>query len=67
MEPKYILICEPVLLCFDSDRGTWVSADASKDGPGAMLFQRTEEMHLAFYGICYKTGDSLNENMPDSE
>lgn len=48
VEPKHILICEPVLLCFDSDTGTWVSADASKDGPGAMLFQEKRRDALGF-------------------
>lgn len=48
MEPKYISINEPMLICFESNKETWVSTDASKDGPGAMLFQMNRRDALGF-------------------
>lgn len=47
-EPKYISITELKLICFESNRETGVSADASKDGPGAMLFQENRRDALGF-------------------
>lgn len=46
MEPKYISINETMLICFESNKETWVSTDAFEDGPGAMLFQENRRDSL---------------------